>query len=156
MAGRPTKFNVKLGRDICTKMLVNSPKKSSLRYICSLKSMPDRKSVYTWLLKAQEEGASLELQAFLHQYEMSVLLRSENCFDEILHVVYTETDTSRARSIVDALKWCVSKMLPDKYGDRQATDLTIKSNGAACDAIQKITESFSKGGSSDTSRKKSS
>jgi hypothetical protein len=72
---------------------------------------------------------------FLHQYEISLSMRADNLFDEIIEIADSpqigETITTKAgekeitqadmiqhrRLRIDARKWVVSKLLPKKYGD---------------------------------------
>lgn len=152
MAGRPTKFNPKLGREICKK-LANG---ESLRSICRSAKMPSRVSVHAWLIDGDMENPDPLKAAFLNQYVTATHIRADEKFDELDEIARNEKiDVARAKLITDVGKWSLGRMNPSKYGDRNTTDLNVKSNGAACDALQKITESYMKGGSSDTSGTKS-
>ena len=129
--GRPSLFTPELGFEICTRMAEGE----SVRSICRDPKMPCRKTINNWLLKP-------ELKEFLRQYELAENLRAETYFDEILDIAndssndYIEKKTKngeivrianraniqRARLKIDVLKWSLSKMLPNKFGNRVHTE----------------------------------
>ncbi len=124
--GRPSILNDELAEAICTRMAEGE----SLRAICRSEGMPALGSVFRWIAVNE---------VFREQYEAAMAQRTESMFEEILEIAdETSLDTistengdkpnaewiSRSRLRVDARKWMLSKMLPKKYGDRQAIDVT--------------------------------
>lgn len=124
--GRPSILNDELAEAICTRMAEGE----SLRAICRSDGMPALGSVFRWIAVNE---------VFREQYEAAMAQRTESMFEEILEIAdETSLDTistengykpnaewiSRSRLRVDARKWMLSKMLPKKYGDRQAIDVT--------------------------------
>lgn len=124
--GRPSILNDELAEAICTRMAEGE----SLRAICRSDGMPALGSVFRWIAVND---------VFREQYEAAMAQRTESMFEEILEIAdETSLDTistengdkpnaewiSRSRLRVDARKWMLSKMLPKKYGDRQAIDVT--------------------------------
>lgn len=107
MVGRPTDYTDELGAEICSRMAAGE----SLASICRDDAMPSRSSVYLWL------GIHKD---FSDRYARAKEDRADQLFDEMFSIADTENmaDTQRARLRVDTRKWALSKMLPDKYGDK--------------------------------------
>lgn len=108
--GRPTKYTKELGKSICE--LIADGK--SLKRICERNDMPSRKTVHTWLLDEDKKE-------FLHNYETSVNIRTDNMFDALEEISDESDDKEspmRSRLRVDTRKWYLSKVMPKKYGDK--------------------------------------
>ena len=106
--GRPTIYTEELVTRICER-LANG---ESLRKICRDNEMPDRKTVYLWLLDPKKES-------FFHQYTRACDIRADELFDELEEIAYNEDkDVARAKLIVDTRKWYLSKVMPKKFGDK--------------------------------------
>jgi predicted RNA-binding protein Jag len=158
MAGRPTKFRLPLAAEICLKMITENPPNNNVKKICAANSKyPCFKTFYSWLFKANQEDSADEFKEFLHQYNRAIEIRADIYNDEQVNIAYDDkgdilvglqgmrgnsTNVARSKLKIDTIQYLLKVSNPKKYGDRNATDLTIKSNGAACDALQKITESY--------------
>ena len=59
-------------------------------------------------------------EAFAAQYAYARDMLTEFYAEEIVEIADNEPDPTKARVMVDARKWIVSKLLPKKYGDRPA------------------------------------
>ena len=71
-AHRPTIYTKELGLEICKKIADGD----SLLKISKEKEMPSRKTIHTWLLDENK-------QEFLHNYNISVNVRTENMADAL-------------------------------------------------------------------------
>jgi terminase small subunit-like protein len=126
-AGRPTKYNAKIGGRILSKIDAGL----SVRKICAQEGMPTCSTVYRWLIENQE---------FSEQYAKSKESQAEGYAEEIIDIsdeipIRTVCDpdggtseaidsagVARNRLRVDARKWIASKLLPKKYGERIGLD----------------------------------
>lgn len=104
--GRPSSFTKEIGDYICNEMA----KGRSARDVLSDKGMPNRETLYSWVLKDE---------VFANQYARACRLRREERFDALENIVDTEQDVQRARLKIDVIKWQLSKEEPKKYGDKQ-------------------------------------
>lgn len=87
----------------------------SMRQIC-LKSdhLPDMSNVFKYMWTDND---------FRHKYEVACNNRTEVHVEEIVEIADNEYgDTQRDRLRIDARKWCASKLVPKKYGEK--LDLT--------------------------------
>ena len=125
--GRPSKFNQDIADEICERISEGE----SLRRICLSENMPERRTVYAWLMKE-------EFESFQHQYTRARELQAENFADEMNDIAddavndYMETvdaegavsyrlngeNIQRSRLRIDTRKWIASKLKPKKYGDK--------------------------------------
>ncbi|WP_233854086.1 hypothetical protein [Paraburkholderia sp. HD33-4] len=80
----------------------------SLREICELQGMPDRKTFNGWRKRTAELQAQYD-QAY-RDYEDSVL-------QDIVYIADTEKDASIAKNRMDARKWELKIRNRKKYGD---------------------------------------
>ena len=109
-AGRPSKYTKELGRKICDRIANGE----SLKRVCERDDMPARRTVHTWLLDEDKKQ-------FLHNYESSVNIRTDNMFDALEEISDISDDSEspmRSRLRVDTRKWYLSKVMPKKYGDK--------------------------------------
>jgi hypothetical protein len=114
-------------------MMTKPIPENTMERICVADDMPCRKTVYNWLMDAADKDASLELKEFLHRYNIACNIRLDNMFDETLNVAYDEsgdlisdsnglkgnsTKVARDKVKIDTIKWALSKLNPEKYGER--------------------------------------
>lgn len=118
MTGRPSIFSDELAAEICRR-LANG---ESLRSICNDDAMPHRDTVRVW----QNEKPS-----FSAQYARARLEGADVLFDDLIQLADdNETgDVQHTKLRVDTRKWALSKMRPDRYGDK--VENTIKGDPAA-------------------------
>lgn len=133
--GRPTKYNAKLADDICTRLI----RGESLISICRDEDMPDETQVYRWLTEKPE---------FRQKYSTARELQTERFVEETISIadelpVHEVPDVdggtsmridaagiSRNKLRVDTRKWWASKLLPRKYGDKIAQEISGPDGGA--------------------------
>lgn len=99
-----------LGDDICARLAVGE----SLRSICKRERMPSMSTVFEWLRLDP---------AFAQNYTRAREHQAESYADEIASIADSaqgldSAGVNAARLRVDARKWCASKLLPKRYGDR--------------------------------------
>lgn len=122
--GRPTKYSQHIANVICTRIAEGE----SLREIVKTEGMPDRTTVYDWLLKDE---------AFANQYTRAREEQADTLADEILaisdespevdyirdkhgNVIDIKIDSGYVayqRQRIDARKWVASKLKPKKYAE---------------------------------------
>ncbi len=125
--GRPTVYSEKIAEEICVRMCAGE----SLLKICKDEKMPDRVTIYRWLMASNEDGTK-KYEHFCNKYEEASNIRAEHMFDEIETIADESPDVikkgaekkssayaSAQRLRIDARKWYLSKVMPKKYGDRQ-------------------------------------
>jgi hypothetical protein len=105
----------------------------SLRAICEMSGMPARRSIFYWL---QNNGE------FREKYEIARLMQVECWAHEIIEIaddtsgdfvinergerVIDHEAINRARLKIDARKWLMSKLHPQRFGDRVTADVTVR------------------------------
>jgi hypothetical protein len=115
--GRPTRHTLELAELICTRIAGGE----SLRSVCRDPDLPPRETVLRRALR-DESG-------FRHQYEEALRLRAEAWAEELVGLADEALDAGNStkgqatRVALDARKWCASRLLPKKYGDRAAVDV---------------------------------
>lgn len=105
--GRPSAYSDKLADEICERIAQGD----SLRKICSEKSMPGERTVYSWLFKDE---------AFQQKYARAREAQSDTHLEDIFAIADDDElkpDDKRVR--IDARKWAMSKLAAKKYGDKQ-------------------------------------
>ena len=129
---RPTIFSEELADAICERLAAVE----SLIRICGGDDFPSDGTVYRWIAT---------IPAFRDKYAQARSVQAERMADEILDiaddgrndkwtdsegVVRVDNDViARSRLRVDARKWLMSKMLPKKYGDRVAQEISGPDGG---------------------------
>jgi len=123
--GRPSDYTPDLATLICTRIAEGE----SLREIVKTEGMPDRTTIYSWLLTHKE---------FLNQYTRAREEQADTYADEIIAIadempeVIAVTDKHGAliehkldgaylqwqKNRIDARKWTAMKLKPKKYGER--------------------------------------
>ena len=128
--GAPTTYNSHIASVICIRIAEGE----SLREIVKDAGMPDRSTVYDWLLRHPE---------FADQYARAREEQADTLADEIIAIadeqpeVIAVTDKKTGALIehkldgaflqwqknrIDARKWTAMKLKPKKYGDRMAVE----------------------------------
>lgn len=118
--GRPTDYTPELATLICERMVDGE----TLRKICADEGMPNRSTVFRWLLKHEE---------FERSYKMAIELHADFWADKAQEIAddrgadFIEKDgklipdwenVQRSRLRVDTIKWRTAKLFPKKYSDR--------------------------------------
>lgn len=145
-AGRPLSYSEEIAEEICGRIAEGE----SLRTICLDEHIPARRTIYGWLLRA-EEGEPFA--SFLHQYTRARELQADSFADEIQDIADDGSNdwmekfdkdgnsigwqlngeaVQRSKLRVDARKWTASKLKPKKYGDK--LDLTTGDQPINADA----------------------
>jgi hypothetical protein len=105
----------------------------SLREICTVAGMPGRRTVFHWLRDHPE---------FRERYEIARLMQVEWWAHEIIEIAddasgdfiitkdgeraVDHDHINRARLRIEARKWLMAKLHPQRYGDRVTADVTVK------------------------------
>lgn len=121
--GRPTKYNLKLGQEICD--AIASTSKGTKKLCAEHSHWPCQDTLFTWLRTYPE---------FSEQYAQAKVCQIELLIDEILEIsddasqdqyvneigslVSNSTTIQRARLKVDTRKWLASKLVPKVYGNK--------------------------------------
>ncbi len=133
--GRPTSFTEATGTEICSRIASGE----SLRNICLSDHMPDKATVFRWLLNMKPEYDN-----FRDQYAQARHMQAEGLADEIMEIADDGTNDyvlanseegdlcrvnpeaiGRSRLRVDTRKWYLSKVIPrfkDKPEEKPPAD----------------------------------
>ena len=124
--GRPTIFTKQMALHICTRIAEGE----SLREIVKTEGVPDRTTVYDWLLRNEE---------FAHQYTRAREEQADTLADEIIAIADEQPEIIAVvdkktgaliehkldgaflqwqKNRIDARKWTAMKLKPKKYGDK--------------------------------------
>ncbi|MER8567609.1 terminase small subunit protein [Mesorhizobium sp. M0924] len=140
-------FTQEIADTICEKLADGK----SLRSICEAEDMPDRTTVFNWLLKPEraeffdQYARARELQADTHVDEMPDI--ADDSRNDYMTKVNGDGSTSealnseniqRARLRIDTRKWIAARMRPKKYGDKVA--LTNGEGGPLVVQVLKLSE----------------
>lgn len=124
--GRPSDYT----DELVLKILDRIAGGESLPSICRDKAMPNRDTIYAWLMKHAP---------FRERFTLARELRADVYFDQILEIADDPTgdvvandgkrsidweNVQRSRLRVDARKWICARMNPKKYGERITTEHT--------------------------------
>lgn len=128
LGGRPSEYTKEIADEICERIAEGE----SLRRICLSEHLPNRKTIFHWLLNDTHPG-------FCDQYRMARDMQAENFADEMNDIAddgsndYMENvddqgavigyklngeHINRSRLRIDTRKWIASKLKPKKYGDK--------------------------------------
>lgn len=137
--GRPSKFTEEIKNEILERMRDGE----STRAICRLQHMPDWSNLHRYLAKEEnEQFRTLYAQAretMIDAWAHDIIDRAKDDSRDVLETQITYTDSkgnvtekherrsdntpvNRDRLIIDAMKWTMSKLLPQKYGDSQKVE----------------------------------
>lgn len=128
LGGRPSEYTKEIADEICERIAEGE----SLRRICLSDHLPNRKTIFHWLLNDTHPG-------FCDQYRKAREMQAENFADEMNDIAddgsndYMENvddqgavigyklngeHIQRSRLRIDTRKWIASKLKPKKYGDK--------------------------------------
>ncbi len=112
MAGRPTRLTNELSRNICKRLACGE----YLKDICKDPEMPHVRRVLDWVVNERKP----EYVTFRQAYARARRAQAEMWGEEIVRSAMAVTpETAHAvRTKVDALKWVLAKLHPEKWGDR--------------------------------------
>jgi hypothetical protein len=124
--GRPTIFNKQIASVVCIRIAEGE----SLREIVRSEGMPDRTTIYDWLLKDAD---------FAHQYARAREEQADTLADEIVAIADEQPEIIAVvdkktgaliehkldgaflqwqKNRIEARKWTAMKLRPKKYGDK--------------------------------------
>jgi hypothetical protein len=125
--GRPSSYTDEIAAEICTRMAHGE----TLAEICRSEGMPDRATVYRWT--EANEGfrsayARARIELFDHWAEEIVSIADDGSNDWMerrkrngeLETKLDYEHVQRSNTRIDARKWLLAKLQPEKYGDRVA------------------------------------
>jgi hypothetical protein len=127
--GRPSKYTDELVNTICLRIAEGE----SLNKICKDKKMPDKATVFRWLVNDQ---------VFCDKYARARELQAETQFDELIDIVDQHPDLAHVigkngevievkfdssyvqwmKLRVDTRKWTAARMAPKKYGEHKQAE----------------------------------
>jgi hypothetical protein len=116
MAGRPSSYTEEIADRICQGVADGK----SLNTICkSHDDMPTITTIFRWL-------ADDRYSAFRDKYTRAKRDQAESGFERITEIVQQvidgEIDPNTARVAIDAIKWQLGKLKPNKYSDKIQID----------------------------------
>ena len=119
--GRPTKYTEELGIKICE--LISEGQ--SLVKISKLDEMPSYSNLMVWLGKHPNfrDRYAIAKQECLELMAEKILEISDDNSNDLIHdkdgtIKSNGAAVSRSRLMVDARKWTLARLAPQKYGDR--------------------------------------
>lgn len=131
------KFDLKKALEICSLLATKPFPENSMTRICKDETLVCRTTFYYWRMRAKRENATPEEKQFLTAYAEALEIKQENMLDEIIDVVYDDSkdmtpckngssrpnNAAVTRSALKAnnLKWALSKLNPDKFGNKLET-----------------------------------
>jgi hypothetical protein len=147
--GRPSKFSNRLAEKICKRLAEGE----SVRTIIKDEDMPSASTIFRWLLDETKKP-------FWEQYEKARNIQAELMFEELLeiaddgrndyeerqreagdaYVVLNSEHVQRSRLRVDVRKWYLSKVLPKKFGDKAALELTSKDGAELFSSLKELSD----------------
>lgn len=132
--GRPPLFTPELALDFCTRVATYEFPHNSVRNICKAEDMPSKTTIFHWMAKAKDPKQPEEYRTFMTQYELAQDVRIHNMFEEMFDIAYDSSNdrmigkdgylvknsefTTRSRLKVDVIKFALSKLRPQTYGDK--------------------------------------
>jgi len=93
----------------------------SLLQVCRDEGMPPESTVRRWVAD-DREGFSAK---YAHARDIGL----DHQADRIIEIADTEEDPAKARVMIDARKWHLSKMAPKRYGEKTTTEITGQGGG---------------------------
>jgi len=100
------------GPEIAAEILKRLAGGETLRKICKTEGMPDHSTVVLWCNQDPD---------FANQYARARSEGLDVMAEDIVEISDDKTDDANSRRVrVDARKWLLSKMRPEKYSDRLA------------------------------------
>jgi hypothetical protein len=121
--GRPSSYTTEIAEKICEELATGR----HLHIICKDDEWaPGERTVYQWLEK-NEEFAQMYARARARQQEVFAA--------QVITIADTESDTARARNMMDARKWYASKVAPKRWGDRIEVDAKVETTTGPSEAL---------------------
>jgi hypothetical protein len=117
MAGRPTKYNFELAKEICEQLY----DKSLSDVLRSKKNYPARSTFFLW----KRENSELS-DLYVNIAQDKGVLFIEEIDQTIIDLKNGKIDPSTANVIIQALKWKAAKFYPKMFGDKSEVDITSK------------------------------
>jgi len=114
---RPSTYTPELADLICER-LANG---ESLLQVCRDDGMPPESTVRQWVAD-DREGFSAK---YAHARDIGL----DHQADRIIEIADTEADPARARVMIDARKWHLSKMAPKRYGEKISAEVSGPDGG---------------------------
>lgn len=137
--GRPTKYNLKLGQEICD--VIASSSKGTKKLCEEHSHWPCQDTLFTWLRTYPE---------FSEQYAQAKVCQIELLVDEIIEIsddasqdqhmnelgalVSNPSAINRARLKVDTRKWLACKLVPKVYGNK----IDIESDSTMSEELRQL------------------
>jgi hypothetical protein len=116
MAKQPVRRSDEIENEILTRLAAGE----TLRAICRSENMPDASAVVQWC----DSSVGVD-GGFAQRYAHARRLGLDAIAEETIAIADdVSLDPAGRRVAVDARKWLLSKMRPDKYGDRVATEIS--------------------------------
>jgi len=110
LGGRPSKYT----KEIAIEIIERLEKNESLRSICRDEHLPERQTVYNWIM--DEPG-------FFDRYARAKEIGYEQDVEDMVkwcdQAIESPQQVQGYRLKIDTLKWIISKKLPKKYGEKQ-------------------------------------
>jgi hypothetical protein len=147
--GRPSKYSDELVNTICLRIAEGE----SLNKICKDEKMPDKATVFRWLVSDQ---------VFCDKYARARELQAETQFDELIDIVDQHPDLARVinqagelvevkfdssfvawmKLRVDTRKWTAARMAPKKYGEYKPPEEKIDATVIDVDVRHKMDQAI--------------
>jgi hypothetical protein len=112
---RPSSYTEEIADRVCSEIAQGK----SLVTICSAKDMPCMATIFNWLKSEDKSG-------FLERYARAKQEQAEYGFERITEIVKKVEDgvlgANEARTMIDAIKWQLGKLKPNKYSDKIQID----------------------------------
>jgi hypothetical protein len=121
--GIARKTHVSFSMEIFEAVIARIENGESVSNICKDDDMPSRVNFHAWLSHNE---------VLRSMYEDAVLMRAEKHFDEMLEISddakagRDKVTVSHAKLKIDTRKWVLSRLFPQKFGDRTTTDSSVK------------------------------
>lgn len=118
--GRPTDYSAEFGLQICERMAGGE----TVRKICLDPEMPDRSTLYRWLIRHEDFRTNYTIAIQLHADHMADLAqqiaddRSGDYVERDGKLIPDWENVQRSRLRVDTIKWRTASLYPQKYSDR--------------------------------------
>jgi hypothetical protein len=134
--GRPTDYTPELAGKIC-ELIASSP--DGLTVLCKVRDdLPNESTVYQWLAKYDDFSKS-----YREAKEAQGLCYSEKVMKTVWDVDERPEAIAKAKLILDASKWHLSKLAPKTFGDKPP-EQTSSATSAQVEEIAKAVKELNK------------
>ncbi len=111
--GRPSSYTDEIADYVCARLAGGE----SLRVICKAETIPAESVIRGWVVD--------DISGFASKYARARNIGLDSQAEGIEEIADDLTEDPNSRRVrIDARKWLLSKMRPDKYGDRTALEHT--------------------------------